>query len=174
MSAHPVVVTTTILKPREEVYAFWRDWKNLPRFSPYLKSVEETLPGRTQWVAKGPTGDVKWEAETTVDVPGQEIGWRSLKGADVENAGKVEFADAPGHRGTEVKVSLVYDAPGGAIGAFAAKLTGLEPEQEVAESVRRFKALLECGEVPVNEGQPSNQKRGDNMPGDPSPVKGLR
>lgn len=174
MSAHPVVVTTTILKPREEVYAFWRNWQNLPRFSPYLKSVEESGSNRTKWVAKGPRGDVEWEAETVNDEPGRLISWRSLDGADVQNAGKVEFSDAPGQRGTEVKVSLQYDAPGGAIGAFAAKVTGLEPEQEVAESVRRFKAILECGEVPVNEGQPSNQKRGDNMPGDPAPVRGLR
>lgn len=174
MSSHPVIVTTTILKPRDEVYAFWRDWKNLPRFSPYLKSVEETLPGRTQWTAKGPTGDVKWEAETTVDEPGRTIGWRSLKGVDVENAGRVEFSDAPGHRGTEVRVSLEYSAPGGALGAFAAKLSGLEPEQEVAESVRRFKSILECGEVPVVEGQPSNQKRGSSMPGDAAHIRGVR
>ncbi|RYG29216.1 SRPBCC family protein [bacterium] len=174
MSARPVIVTTTILKPRSEVYAFWRDWKNLPRFSPYLKSVEETLPGRTTWVAKGPTGDVKWEAETTADEPGSKIAWRSLKGADVANAGEVDFSDAPGDRGTEVKVSLSYDAPGGKIGAFAAKLSGLEPEQEVAESLRRIKAILECGEVPVVEGQPSNQKRGSSQPGDTAQVRGLR
>ena len=174
MSAHPVVVTATILKNRQEVYGFWRDWQNLPRFSPYLKSVEETLPGQTEWVAKGPTGDVKWGAETTEDVPGEVIAWRSLKGATVANQGRVEFKDAPGHRGTEVRVALSYDAPGGALGAFVAKMSGLEPEQEVADSVRRFKSILECGEVPVVEGQPSNQKRGSSMPGDMAQTKGVR
>ncbi len=174
MSAKPVVVTATILKPRQEVYAFWRDWQNLPRFSRHLKSVEELLPGKTQWTAIGPRGDVTWGAETTEDVPGEAIAWRSLKGADVENAGRVSFSDAPPGRGTEVKVSLVYDAPGGALGVFAAKLVGLEPEQEVADSVRRFKSILECGEVPVVEGQPSNVMRGESKPGDASKTAGVR
>ena len=174
MSAQPVIVTTTILKPRNEVYAFWRDWNNLPRFSPYLKTVQETGPGRTHWVAKGPTGDVEWDAETTVDERDATIGWRSLPGADVANAGRVDFSDAPGDRGTEVKISLSYDAPGGKIGAFAAKISGLEPEQEVAETLRRVKAILECGEVPVVEGQPSNQMRGSSKPGDPAPLRGVR
>ncbi|RYG31174.1 SRPBCC family protein [bacterium] len=174
MSARPVIVATTILKPRSEVYAFWRDWSNLPRFSPYLKTVQETSAGRTHWVAKGPTGDVAWDAETTVDERDRTIAWRSLEGAQVANAGQVEFSDAPGDRGTEVKVSLSYDAPGGKIGAFAAKLSGLEPEQEVAETLRRVKAILECGEVPVVEGQPSNQMRGSSQPGDAAQVRGVR
>lgn len=174
MSIKPVVVTATILRDRQEVYDFWRDWKNLPRFSPYLKSVEEILPGHTKWTAKGPRGDVTWEAKTTVDEPGKTIGWRSTGEADIENAGRVDFEDAPPGRGTEVKVSLVYAAPGGFIGVFAAKLMGLEPEQEVAESLRRFKAILECGEVPVVEGQPSNIMRGESEPGDASKAVGLR
>lgn len=164
----------TILRPRMEVYEFWRNWSNLPRFSRHLKSVEDLGNGRTRWTTIGPTGDVSWEAETTRDIPGDSIAWRASQEADVWNAGEVRFKDAPGDRGTEVTLRMAYDIPFGIVGEAVAKVTGTAPEAEIAESIRRFKAILECGEVPSVEGQPSNQMRDENVPGDASPKVGLR
>lgn len=169
-----VAYAATILKPRQEVYDFWRQWQNLPRFSRHLKSVEDLGNGRTRWTAIGPQGDVVWEAETVEDTPGQRISWRSIGEATVSNFGAVTFSDAPADRGTQVLVELGYDMPWGIVGETVAKLTGTSPEAEIAESVRRFKTILECGELFVNEGQPSNLKRGDNKPGDPSQLVGVR
>lgn len=164
----------TIYKPRKEVYAFWREWQNLPRFARHLKSVAELSGGRTRWTAEGPQGDVTWEAETTEDVANERIAWRSVGDPDVPNHGLVTFQDAPMDRGTEVVAHLAYDIPYGIIGELAAKATGNSPEAEIAEAMRRFKCILECGELPVIEGQSSNRKRGENMPGDPSPKVGVR
>ena len=164
----------TIFKPRQEVYAFWREWQNLPRFARHLKKVEDLGGGKTRWTAEGPHGDVAWEAETTEDVPGQRIAWRSVGHPDVPNHGVVTFKDAPQDRGTEVVVSMAYDMPYGIFGELAARVTGNHPEAEIAEAVRRFKCILECGELFVNEGQPSNIRRGDNVPGQESQKVGFR
>jgi uncharacterized membrane protein len=171
---HSAAYAATIYKPRQEVYAFWREWQNLPRFARHLKKVEDLGNGRTRWTSEGVNGEVTWEAETTADVPGEMIAWRSVGDADVPNNGEVTFRDAPMDRGTEVVVRVRYDMPYGFLGELAANVTGNSPEAQIAESVRRFKAILECGELFVNEGQPSNIKRGDNQPGDPSPKVGLR
>jgi uncharacterized membrane protein len=171
---HMAAYAATIYKPRRQVYEFWREWKNLPRFARHLKSVEDIGNKRTRWTTEGPKGDVSWEAETTADVPGEYISWRSLGDADVPNHGEVTFRDAPMDRGTEVIVRVAYDIPYGFLGELAARTTGTSPEAEIAEAVRRFKCILECGELPVIEGQPSNQMRGDNKPGAQSPKAGLR
>ena len=164
----------TIYRPRREVYAFWREWQNLPRFARHLKRVEDLGDGRTRWTAEGPQEDVTWEAETVDDVPGERIAWRTVGHADVPNHGEVTFRDAPMDRGTEVVVRVAYDIPYGFLGELAARLTGTSPEAEIAEAVRRFKCILEVGELPTVEGQSSNRKRGDNAPGDLSPKVGLR
>ena len=169
-----VAYAATIFKPRQTVYDFWRHWPNLPRFARHLKSVEDLGGDKTRWTAEGPQGDVIWEAETTEDVRGERIAWRSVGHTDVPNHGVVTFKDAPQDRGTEVLVSLAYEMPYGIFGELAAKVTGNAPEAEIAEAVRRFKCILECGELFVNEGQPSNIKRGDNKPGDESPKVGMR
>lgn len=169
-----VTYAATIYRPRDLVYQFWREWSNLPRFARHLKSVEDLGDGRTRWTAIGPRGDVTWEAETIEDVPGKRIAWRSVGNAEVPNHGDVDFLYAPQDRGTEVVVTLSYEMPFGFLGELAAKQTGTSPEAEVAEAIRRFKSILECGEIFVVEGQPSNLKRGDNVPGDPSPKVGLR
>jgi uncharacterized membrane protein len=165
----------TIYCPRPEVYALWRNWQNFPRFARHLKSVEDLGSGLTRWTAVGPGGEeVTWEAETTADVPNELISWRSIGDPDVPNQGEVVFRDAPMDRGTEVYARLSVDMPHGIIGKAVAKVTGTSPEAEVGETMRRFKCILECGELPVIEGQPSNQRRGENMPGDESPKVGLR
>jgi uncharacterized membrane protein len=136
----------------EEVYSFWRSFENLPRFMKHLDSVEDLGGGRSRWRAKGPAGtEVEWEATIIADVPGEVITWRSLENSDVDNAGAVRFQEAPGGRGTIVKVHIQYDPPAGVIGATVAKLFGEEPEQQLDDDLRRFKQVLEVGEVVVSD-----------------------
>lgn len=137
----------------EELYQFWRNFENLPRFMQHLESVQITGEGRSHWVAKAPAGtSVEWDAEITEDRPNELISWRSLEGADVDNSGTVHFERAPGNRGTIVKVDINYNPPGGVIGAAVAKLFGEEPGQQALESLRCFKQLMETGEVILSDG----------------------
>jgi uncharacterized membrane protein len=143
-----VTRAVTIDRPRDEVYRFWRDFTNLPRFMEHLESVELMDDRRSHWTAKGPAGSsVAWDAELTGDRPGELIAWRSLEGSDVANTGTVRFLDAPGGRGTEVRVSLTYDPPAGKIGTVIARLFGEEPGLQVSKDLRRFKQVMEVGEV---------------------------
>ncbi len=138
----------TIAKPPEEVYRFWRNFENLPRFMEHLESVQILDERRSHWRAKAPAGaGVEWDAEIIEDRPNELIVWRSLDGADVPNTGSVRFVPAPGGRGTEVNVELRYDPPGGKLGATVAKLFGEEPGQQVDGDLRRLKQVLETGEV---------------------------
>ena len=136
----------------DEVYSFWRNFQNLPRFMRHLESVEDLGDGRSHWVAKGPAGmNVEWDATIIADEPGRVITWRSLENSDVDNAGAVRFERAPGGRGTIVRVNLEYNPIGGVIGAAVAKLFGEEPEQQLDDDLRRFKQVMEVGEVVVSE-----------------------
>jgi uncharacterized membrane protein len=136
----------------EEVYRFWRNFENLPRFMRHLESVEERGEGRSHWVTKGPAGSrVEWDATIIADVPDEVITWRSLEDSDVDHAGAVRFERAPGNRGTIVKVNIEYNPPAGVIGATVAKLFGEEPEQQLDDDLRRFKQVLEVGEVLVSD-----------------------
>lgn len=136
----------------EDVYAFWRNFQNLPRFMRHLESVEELGDGRSHWRVKGPAGmDVEWHATIVADVPNEVITWRSLENSDVDNAGAVRFERAPGGRGTIVKVNLEYNPTAGALGAMVAKLFGEEPEQQLDDDLRRFKQVMEVGEVVVSD-----------------------
>jgi uncharacterized membrane protein len=148
----------TINKSPEELYRFWRNFENLPRFMNHLESVQTTGEGRSHWVAKAPAGStVEWDAEVYNEKEGELIAWRSLDGADVDNAGSVRFEPAINGRGTTVRVTLRYDPPGGALGAAVARLFGENPEQQVEEDLRRFKQVMETGEVTTTEGQPSGR-----------------
>ncbi len=146
----------TINAPVENVYAFWRNFENLPRFMHYLESVTTSEEGtKSHWVAKAPAGTtVAWDAELIEDRPNELIRWRSLDGSQVETTGSVEFRAAPQARGTEVHVDLTYNPPGGRWGATLASLFGRSGEQEVREDLRRFKRFLETGELPTTKGQP--------------------
>jgi uncharacterized membrane protein len=142
-----VIKTITIGRPPSEVYEFWRNLENLPRFMAHLESVT-VQNGTSTWRAKGPAGTtVEWQAEVVMDRPSEAIGWRSIEGARVPNRGVVRFQPAPGERGTQVTVELKYDPPGGAVGAAIAKLFGEEPAQQIAGDLRRLKQVLETGEV---------------------------
>ena len=145
----------TVNASADAAYAAWRDLEALPSFMYHLKSVQVTADGCSHWVAKAPAGTtVEWDAETVDDVPGQRISWRSAPGSAVDNAGTVQFRPAPGGRGTEIHVELRYQPPGGPIGAVVAKLFGEEPNQQLADDLRRFKQLLETGEIARSEGSP--------------------
>jgi uncharacterized membrane protein len=137
----------------EELYQFWHDFENLPRFMKHLESVRETGAGRSHWTAKAPAGStVEWDAIVTDDRPGELIAWRSLEGADVYNTGSVRFSREPGERGTIVSVEIDYTPPGGVVGAAVAKLFGEEPAQQVGDDLRRFKQVIEIGEVLLSDG----------------------
>ena len=136
----------------EEVYSFWRNFENFPRFMRHVESVQDLGDGRYHWVVKGPAGmPVEWDAMTVADHPGSVITWRSLENSDVDNAGAVRFERAPGGRGTIVRVNLEYNPVGGVLGATVAKLFGEEPEQQLDDDLRRFKQILEIGEVVVSD-----------------------
>jgi uncharacterized membrane protein len=138
--------SVTIGKEPQEVYAFWRNFENLPRFMQHLESVKNEGTTRSHWVAKGPAGTkFEWDAEVTEDVPGEMISWRST-GGEVENEGTVYFRPSTG-RGTEVLVDLSYKAPGGRLGALVAKLFREEPGQQVHQDLGQFKQVMEIGEV---------------------------
>ena len=147
--------SVTINSPREPIYKFWRDFENLPRFMRHLVSVEPSDGQRSHWVARGPGNrQVQWDAEIINEIPNELIGWQSLPGSDVDSAGSVRFREAPGQRGTEVRVELQYNPPAGVVGAYIARMFGREPEQEIAADLGRLKQFLESGEVATTEGQP--------------------
>ena len=147
-----VTQALTVNRPVDEVYRFWHDFENLPRFMHHLESVRVTGERRSHWQAKAPAGrTVEWDAELVQDRPNEGIAWRSLAGADVDNSGSVRFTPAPGGRGTEVRVELRNNPPGGRVGAAFAKLFGEEPEQQLRDDLRAFKQVLEVGEVVHSE-----------------------
>ena len=157
----------TVGRSVEEVYSFWHDFENLPTFMRHLESVSVTSDRRSHWVARAPAGQtVEWDAETTDDRPNELISWRSVEGATVYNAGTVRFQQAPGDRGTEVRVDLEYDPPFGKLGASVAKLFREEPGQQIADDLRHFKQVMETGEIlfsdatkqrGMHSAQPSNE-----------------
>ena len=151
--------TVTINKSPEELYRFWHNFENLPTFMKHLKFVNVINDTRSHWIANAPMGaSVEWDADIVNDQPNKLIAWTSVEGADIENSGFVRFTPAPANRGTEVKVVIEYNPPGGAIGAVIAKLFGEEPEQQAGDDLHRFKQLMEAGEIATTEGQPSGRK----------------
>jgi len=150
--------SVTINRPAEELYRFWRNFENLPRFMKHLESVKASGGDRSHWVAKGPAGtSVEWDAEVYNEKENEMIAWRSLEGSEVANAGSVHFGPAAGGRGTVVRVVLKYDPPAGKLGAAVARLFGESPAQQIDEDLRRFKQLIETGETATTEGQPSGR-----------------
>jgi uncharacterized membrane protein len=146
--------SVTINATPEQLYAFWRDFENLPQFMEHLERVDVHDSTRSHWVARGPAGlSAEWDAEIINEIPNELIGWRSVEGSTIQNAGSVHFTPAR-DRGTEVKVVLRYDPPGGVLGAAVAKLFGEEPSMQVREDLRRLKQILEAGELATTAGQP--------------------
>jgi len=161
-------------RPPDEVYNFWRNFQNLPRFMRHLESVEDLGEGRSHWVAKGPAGmSVEWDATIIADVPGEVITWRSQENSDVDHAGAVRFERATGGRGTIVKVNFQYNPIAGVIGASVAKLFGEEPEQQLDDDLRRFKQVMEVGEVVISDATLLGTGYMEQRPGRPAAASEL-
>ena len=137
-----------INRPRRELYDFWRDLRNLPTFMENVTEVQMLDGGRSEWTVAGPAGmELELVSEITEDVPGERIAWRSSEGSDVDHEGWIEFRDNAFGRGTEVRVFISYDPPAGAVGKVVAKVLQREPRVQARRELRRFKQLMETGEV---------------------------
>jgi uncharacterized membrane protein len=149
----PIETAVTINKPRTELYDFWRRLENLPRFMKNLDEVTDLGGGRSHWVGKSPLGfKAEWDAEIVEERAGERLCWQSLPGSQVHNAGTVSFEDAPAGRGTVVRTVLEFRGTG--IGQAVGKALSSVTEQQVREDLRRFKQLMEAGELPTTDGQP--------------------
>jgi uncharacterized membrane protein len=149
----------TINRPAAELYNFWRALENLPMFMRHLVSVHRVDPQRSHWVAKAPAGQtVEWVAEIINEIPNELIAWRTVDGSDVVSAGSVHFERAPAGRGTKVRVRMQYDPPAGKLGSVVAWMFGDEPSQTIQEDLRRFKQMMEGGEIPTTSGQPRGRR----------------
>ena len=154
--------------PAQELYRFWRNFENLPRIMDHLESVTVLDDRRSHWKAKAPAGQtVEWDAEIIHEEPDRLISWRSVNEATVPNAGSVHFDEATGGRGTVVRVVLEYQPPGGRVGQLVAKLFGEEPEMQVREDLRRFKSMMEAGEVPNSRSATGSALRNKLQPQEP-------
>ncbi|MHB1222732.1 MAG: SRPBCC family protein [Gemmatimonadaceae bacterium] len=142
--AERVVRSVTIARPRAELYRFWRDLENLPRIMRNVESVTVLNQRRSHWTARGPAGrSVEWDAVINNERENELIGWKSVPGTDVPNAGSVRFTDAADGTGTEVQVTLEYVAPGGSVGAAVARLFGDDPGRQIEQDLRVFKESME-------------------------------
>lgn len=144
--------TVTINRPRAEVYAFLRDFRNMPRFMENIADVRADNGKVSHWTIKAP-GDrtVEWDSILVEDIANESIAWESAEDADIRNAGRIGFRDAPPGRGTEVTATILYDPPGGEIGRAIAKMFEREPKIQARRDLRRLKQLLETGEIASNE-----------------------
>ena len=148
--------SVTINRPVAEVFRFWRNFENLPKFMRHLEAVAMREAGISHWVARGPAGTtVEWNARIINEIDNKLIGWQSLDGSMVSTAGSVNFDETP--HGTRVRIHLQYNPPAGKLGAAVAWLFREEPNIQIREDLRRFKALLETGEIPTIQGQPSGR-----------------
>ncbi len=150
----------TVYRPVSEVYSYWRNLENLPRFMDHLEEVTVTDRFHSHWVARGPLGvHVEWDAEIINDIPPTLLSWKSVGESDVVSAGSIRFRPA-GEHATQVVVKLQYDPPGGKFGATVAWLVGDDPQHQIAEDLRRFKQLLETGEISTAAYRATPSKKG--------------
>lgn len=141
-----------INRPRQEIYDFWQNVSNFPSFMENVKAVEILEPGLSQWTIAGPAGiNVELTSKITEDVPGERIAWSSSEGSDIDHEGWIEFKDNAFGRGTEVRLFISYDPPAGAIGKVVAKVLQREPRVQARRELRRFKQLMETGEVSTSK-----------------------
>lgn len=155
--------SVTIRATPAELYRRWRKLDGLPGILRHLQTVTETSPIASHWVAIGPGGArVEWDADIVDDVPDERIAWKTRSDADsllsIAHAGSVRFQRAPRDRGTELRVELSYDAPGGAVSTRVAKLFGGDPDTEVREDLRRFKQWVEAGEITTADRRPEGRR----------------
>ncbi|QWC57275.1 cyclase [Erythrobacter sp. 3-20A1M] len=150
--------TVTIGKPRDELYRFWKDFQNLPQVMENVERIRAEGDHHI-WTIKAPAGTtVDLKTEIADDQPGKRIAWRSVEGSDIDTTGFVEFADAPGDRGTRVSLVIEYDPPMGELGRLAAKLFLREPEVQARHDLKRFKMLMETGEIATSAHRRDNTR----------------
>ena len=158
-SQQPMREMVTVAASPEACYGLWRDVENFPRFMRHVESVQETGGGQSHWRVKAPGGTtVEWDSKITADETNRMLAWESLPDASIDHHGCVRFEPAPGGRGTIVNVLMSYAPPAGKIGALPANPTGEEPQQQVHDDLRRFKQLIETGEISTTEGQSSGRR----------------
>ena len=154
----PISRTVTVNRPGRELYDFWRDFTNFPQFMDNIRSVEKLDEKRSRWVIEAPAGtSIEFVSRIVDDQPARLIAWESEEGADIRNSGRIEFIDAAPGRGTMVRATISYDAPAGALGRAVAKVLQREPNVQARRDLRRFKQLMETGEVTSSAG-PSARK----------------
>jgi uncharacterized membrane protein len=150
--------TVTIGKPAQELYAFWRAFERFPEFMDNVREIRRLDETRSEWIIEAPAGaTVSVKTRIVEDVPGKTIAWVSEPDSQIEHEGRVEFAPAPPGRGTYVRLLLRYTPPAGEIGRLVAKVMQREPNVQARRDLRRFKQLMETGEIPVNA-SPSGRK----------------
>ena len=154
-----VVHSITINQPAEKLYNFWRDFQNLPRFMKHIDRIEILNETQSRWTVDTALGPVQWQAELITDTPHDTIAWRSLPDGKVACAGSVRFKPLAAGFGTQVDVNLRYDSAAARPGTLIASLFGQSPEQFIREDLRRFKRLMETGEIATIEGQPRGRCR---------------
>jgi uncharacterized membrane protein len=142
-----VMKAITVMRPIDEVYEFWLNFQNLPRFMGHLAAIDPGDSGQFRWKTKGVSGSsAEWDIELTERIPNEMIAWQAVKDSDVANSAAVFFSPAPGDRGTEVRIDFTWDG-GGKLGSLFAKLLGDDPATEIEKDLRRFKQIMETGEV---------------------------
>ncbi len=148
--------TVTIRKPRHELFSFWRDFTNLASFMENLEQIEvkDAASGHAVWTIKAPAGrTVDVETKIVREEEGELIAWRSIEGSDIDTEGRVTFTDAPGERGTRVSLIIAYKPPGGELGRVIAKAFLREPAIQARHDLKRFKMLMETGEIATSARQ---------------------
>lgn len=157
-----VTRSITIGEPAQDLYEAWRDPETMSKIMGHFADVQPQSEDRLQWTVQGPRGwDASWETRIVDEQPGESIVWRSPADAMVPNEGEVRFSDAPGDRGTEVTLTISFDPPGGSVGSAAARRLDLVPEAIAGKALSRFKSLVESGEIPSLDENPSARGSGD-------------
>ncbi len=147
-TAAAAIRSITINRPRQEVYDYWRNFENLARFMRNISHIEVIDSKRSRWLLKAPFGQqLEWVSHVIEDIPGERIAWETEYDADVRSTGWVEFRDAPGGRGTEVRAMIAYEPPGGRLGHLAARLWKEDPNSRAQQDLHRLKQILETGEA---------------------------
>lgn len=156
--------TVSIDKPREEIFAAWRDFTRFPAFMENVERVDDLGDGRSRWTVKAPLGSsVELVTRVTEEIPGDLIAWKSEPDSQIRTEGRVELFEIAPKRGTAVRLTMIYDPPAGLPGRAIAKILQREPNVQARRDLRRFKQLIETGEVATNAG-PSGREEPVNQP----------
>ena len=154
--------TVTINRPVGELFSYFRDFANLATFMENVERIDVLDDRRSHWVVKAPGGKtVEWTSVVTEEAPNSFIAWASEEGAEIPNSGRVDFRDA-GDRGTVISATILYDPPAGTIGKLVAKIFQREPAIQGRRDLRRFKQLMETGEIATGARNRRLQEEGKN------------